>query len=283
MIKLTDNEGNNYEFELTRFPDQTSQAWKITPEPKRMTVINVNWLFESEAELFHVCQLGTLLYKHFYCFPTLVVPYLPYARQDKKVANDLTFARDVFLNLVTTAGFTKIRSYDAHSGSVYVQSQEPVELLETALKDGYTTICFPDKGAKERYTKLVPAGIKVIYGDKRRNQQTGTIEGINIEVPEDFGNESVLVFDDLADGGGTFIGVAKELQNKGITNLGLAVSHGLFSKGLDILFDSGYNHIYTTNSLLKNSEIGTKFLSYSHGRELSDRHDLGYLTVIKVV
>ena len=37
-------------------------------------------------------------------------------------------------------------------------------------------------------------------------------------------------------------------------NFDLTVSHGIFSKGKDILYDAGYNNIYTTNSLLSNTE-----------------------------
>lgn len=273
MIKLTDNEGNNYEFELTRFPDGTTQAWKITPEPTRMKVLEITWMFESEAEVVTICQLGTLLYKHFYCFPTLVMPYLVGGRQDKQVSNTSTFARDVLINLFVNSGFTKIKTYDAHSGSVYIQSQDPVELINVALP-GHDLVCFPDKGAKERYSKLLPKDIPVIYGNKRRNQQTGAIEGLELELNgHDLRGTNILVFDDICDFGGTFIKLAKEFENLGQNSLSLAVSHGLFSGGLDIIYKSGYNHIYTTNSLLRNKE----------GKYFFSDHNDAKLTVIKVV
>jgi ribose-phosphate pyrophosphokinase len=56
------------------------------------------------------------------------------------------------------------------------------------------------------------------------------------------------VIDDLCDGGGTFIGIAQELRKAGITQpLYLYVSHGIFSKGLEVLFQH-FDQIFTTNS-----------------------------------
>lgn len=279
MITIKDGNGNNYEFETTKFPDGTSQVWKLTPEPPRMSVMNVTWFFENEGEVFQLCQLATLLYKHFHCFPTLIAPFMPYGRQDKPVRNDTTFARDVLLQVLTNSEFTKIKTYDAHSGSVYIESKEPTELIERALQDGYNVVCFPDKGAKERYSKLIPAGIEVIYGNKRRNQQTGAIEGLEIELNGvDITGKKVLVQDDICDGGRTFIELAETIKNLGQLpkSLGLAVSHGIFSKGLDILYKAGYNSIYTTNSLLEND---VDYVLFSD----SEFKTIGSLTVIDIL
>lgn len=61
-------------------------------------------------------------------------------------------------------------------------------------------------------------------------------------------NEPILIVDDLCDGGATFIAEAEYLKelypNREIN---LFVAHGLFTKGLSIMFDY-FNKIYTTNS-----------------------------------
>lgn len=260
MILLQDSNGNKYDFQITKFPDGSSQVWKINPEPAKMTLMEVTWFFENEAELFHICQLGDLLYKHFFVFPTLVCPFLPYSRQDKKISNSSTFARDTFIHLVVQSGYTRIRTYDAHSNSFYIDSKEPTELIDAALP-GHDVVCFPDKGAKERYSKLFK-GTPVIYSDKRRNQLTGVIEGVDLELNGvDISGKNVLVFDDICDGGKTFLEIAEKLNIYSPANLSLAVSHGLFSKGLDKMIEVGYSNFYTTNSLLRNSYTG-KATSY---------------------
>ena len=44
-----------------------------------------------------------------------------------------------------------------------------------------------------------------------------------------------LIVDDICDGGGTFIPLAKKLKNAGAKTVTLYVTHGIFSKGLDPL------------------------------------------------
>jgi len=53
--------------------------------------------------------------------------------------------------------------------------------------------------------------------------------------------------DDICDGGGTFIGLAKALKQKNAGNLYLAVSHGIFSKGFNEL-NKHFTKIFTTDS-----------------------------------
>lgn len=255
MIKL--NDGNaDYTFELTRFSDNTSQCWKINPEPEIHQDMTVTWMFENEAEIFHVCQLGYLLQHKYKIFATLKTPYLPMARQDKPIQNDTTFARHVFIDMIMAAGYTRIVAYDAHSTHPYIESKPPVELLKAALP-GHDVVCFPDRGALTRYAELVAKtspGMKYIVANKVRNQQTGVIEGMTLETNgHDLSGAKVLVVDDLIDAGGTFIGAAKEIQKRNAKEINLAISHGIFSKGYQPLLEAGYNDIYTTNSLLKNN------------------------------
>ena len=58
-----------------------------------------------------------------------------------------------------------------------------------------------------------------------------------------------VVVDDICDAGGTFLGIAKMLNNYNPTaTLELVISHGIFSKGIDELLKH-YSTIYTTNSV----------------------------------
>lgn len=258
MIKLNDDKGNSYSFEITKFPDGTSQVWKVNPEPARFINLTVTWMFENEAELFHVCQLGYLLNKQWQSNLTLNVPYLPFGRQDKDIQNDLTFARKVFIAQIYGAGFNNIKTYDGHSKSNFIENQEPKEFLEAVAKD-YDVICFSDKGALERYKNLVPEHMKIVTGEKKRNQQTGVIEGMELDLHgQKIYSEKMLVFDDICDGGGTFIGIAEKLKEHNPLKLGLAVSHGIFSKGTEVLFNAGFTDIATTNSRFNDNTPGIR-------------------------
>lgn len=266
MIKLTDGHGKHYSFQLTRFPDGTSQVNNITPEPERLQDMEVLWMFENEAELITVCQLGHLL-GTYAIFPTLNMPFLVYGRQDKLISNNTTFAKIVMERLVMESGYTRILTYDAHSdNSDFIQSREPVELIGAAIAH-QDVVCFPDAGAVKRYMHLIGNHIPAIYCEKVRNQITGEIEGLQLMSDDDITGKNVLVLDDLCDGGKTFIEVAKILNAQGAGELTLAISHGIFSKGINIIFDAGYKTVYTTNSLIDNQRIG----NINH---LADKYDI---------
>jgi ribose-phosphate pyrophosphokinase len=57
-----------------------------------------------------------------------------------------------------------------------------------------------------------------------------------------------MICDDIADGGKTFIELAKSL-NGIVKDINLYVSHGIFSKGLKVLHDAGISKIFTKEGL----------------------------------
>lgn len=256
MIKLLINKKET-PFEVTKFPDGTSQVWKIqgsSPTEKDTTVIQ--WLFENEAELFQVCQLSTLLYKKCNVNPILDCPYLPYGRQDKNISNSTSFAQKVFMKLVRISGILHVQTYDAHSLQENIVSRGPHEFHLSVFD--HDVICFPDKGALYRYgTANGFHGAPYIYCNKVRDQLTGEITGLEIDGnirTQSIEDLKILIVDDICDGGMTFIKVTEELNKFKPKQVDLAVSHGLFTKGKQCLHDAGITNIYTTNSLLRNPE-----------------------------
>lgn len=65
----------------------------------------------------------------------------------------------------------------------------------------------------------------------------------------DMTNKKLLVIDDICDGGGTFVLLANELKKHNPTRFSLFVTHGIFSKGVEVLYDAGYSSVITTDSL----------------------------------
>lgn len=254
MIKLLVND-QEVKFETTTFPDGTSQVWKLenfdfdeyADEPV------ILWLFENESELFQVLQLNTLVNKLLNVDCILRVPYLPYGRQDKEVQNNLTFALQTFKDVLYHAGICRIETFDAHSKTDMVYSTPALE-FHKAITD-HDIICFPDAGANERYKYNfnIDTHTQICF-EKVRNQQTGEITGLKLLGSSDIKGRSVLIVDDICDGGMTFIKVAEALKQYEPSKIDLAVSHGLFTKGRQVLHDAGISTIYTTNSLLRNPE-----------------------------
>lgn len=245
---------NGQEIRPTVFPDRTSQVWQLgdllTPN------ITVTWHFEQEAELFHLAQLKRLIDKTVHSGPdrriaTLKIPYLPYARQDKDVSDESTFALEVFADYLNQQHWDQITTFDVHSD---VASNKIKNLLNIApdlyFASQFDYVVFPDKGAEARYGSRIHR--PKLVGLKQRDQKTGHISSYALSGSTEetilTKADTILVIDDLCDGGATFNILAKSLKEWGAGNkITLYVSHGLFSKGVIELFQN-YEKIITTNT-----------------------------------
>jgi ribose-phosphate pyrophosphokinase len=245
MLKL-----NGVEICPTIFSDNTSQIWKIH-ESLFETASEIEWIFGGDQEVFHLFQLAILCRSKGVKSLNLLTKYLPYARQDKPISNESTFALHVFSKIINQINFDSIFCYDPHSdiAKKLINNLFCIDVGSHVYRffteNNYDVVLYPDLGAKTRYSELY--GLPYIYADKKRDQLTGNIEGL--DVIGDCDGKTVLIVDDICDGGGTFIIAAKELYDKGAIDVGLFVSHGIFSKGKEVLYNAGINKVFSLNNL----------------------------------
>lgn len=236
---------NSEKIEPTKFSDQTSQVWNVKGinQPTAFVV----WKFELESEFMVLAQLKTLLDSRD-IRATLHMPYLPYARQDKPVSNDTTFALSTFAKLLNSLNFNGVFAIDPHSEIPKELIKnftpiQPINYIHIAAQHTNSDIyCYPDTGALKKYSKYVDSK-KFVYGEKVRNQQTGKIE--SMKLIGDVKDKSVLIIDDIIDGGGTFCWMAQLLYENGASEVNLYGTHGIFSKGIKPLRDAGIKRIFT--------------------------------------
>jgi ribose-phosphate pyrophosphokinase len=241
---------NGLPVNTTLFPDNTSQVWHVKQlEIPDTNWVNVKWDFSHEGEFIQLAQLKQLLdEKRFKA--TLRISYLPYGRQDKEVSNDATFALRTFNKYLNFMDWEEIIIMDPHSSLTkdyvrFVKDVYPIEeIKKTIALTKADMICYPDKGAVSKYSEIYAFGLGTpIYGEKVRDQSTGNITSYKlIGNPKD---RSVLIVDDICDGGATFKLLTKDLLAAGATEVNLFVSHGIFSRGLGTLFESGIKRIFT--------------------------------------
>lgn len=278
MIKLilTSSHSEFLEQDITptMFPDGTSQVWHledIDGLDASLVSYEILWRFENEAELIHVAQLKSLLDQvvqglKINVIKILNIPFLPYGRQDHNIENQSTFAQHTFSNIINGLHFDRVLSFDPHGKTDLLNffASTATKVIEGVFIAGnYDLYFFPDAGAYRRYCFSTSGKqiryTKCFYGNKKRDQSTGEIIGYEIvrdtkfcSVPE---GKKILIVDDICDGGKTFIEAAKLLLEKEkVSEIGLYVSHGIFSKGKHVLKEAGISHIYTTNSLAKNKD-----------------------------
>lgn len=262
LFQLADG-GKKYEhtFETTIFPDKTSQIWKINPAPKNGEEYLIEWKFQDESEIFHLLQLSDLLMTLTSLRPKLYVQTLPYARQDKHVSNESTFALSVFLRVINRS-FSKILTVDIHSSpppTAYfydIENLIPNDRIRDVLRESDSDlVCFPDKGAANRGYQYDEEwlGAPVVL-DKDRDQVTGEIRGLKFATKFNptLTGYKICILDDLTDGGGTFIAAAKLLKAQGASKVFLYTTHGIYSKGTQILFENGLDRIFNYTSEIKN-------------------------------
>lgn len=247
---------NGQPVSVTMFPDNTSQVWKLPEDlliPKTGVAL-IEWRFSSESEFMHLAQLKDLLDEYgteYGVISKLKIYYLPYGRQDKSISKNTTFALYTFADLLNTLDFHEVEIVDPHSHVAldWIRNSfatYPKDQIHTIMLATNTTIaCYPDKGAVTKYTKVYNdlVGDAYIYGEKIRDQLTGNITSYKI-IGEAYG-ENVLIIDDICDGGATFKLLAKDLLAAGANSVVLFVTHGIFSKGVRTLFESGIQRIFT--------------------------------------
>ncbi len=185
----------------------------------------------------------------------LVLPYFPAARQDRVMVKGEPLSVKVYADLINSVKFDNVIIFDPHSEvtPALLNNCEVLynhKFVKTAISDIGKDVCLvsPDGGALKKIYKVseYAGGVDVVECSKMRDVKTGALTGFRVN-SDDLQGRRCLIVDDICDGGGTFIGLAKELKKKNAGDLFLAVSHGIFSRGFDELLQN-YKNIFTTNS-----------------------------------
>ena len=184
----------------------------------------------------------------------LVVPYFPAARQDRVMVAGESLSVKVYADLINAQNYRSVTILDAHSEVTpallsRVKNISNHQFVTTCLqnKKDYVLIS-PDGGALKKVYKLAQFlnGVPVVECSKLRDVKTGKLSGFKVYT-DDLEGKTCVIVDDICDGGGTFLGLAKELKEKNCGELILIVTHGIFSKGLDKLTEV-FDKVFSTDS-----------------------------------
>ncbi|WP_420571019.1 ribose-phosphate diphosphokinase [Kordia sp.] len=185
----------------------------------------------------------------------LFIPYVPAARQDRVMVSGEPLSIKVYADIINSQNYEKVTVFDPHSEVTpallnnveVIDNHEYVKQCIATIK-GEIVLISPDGGALKKIYKLSAylGGIEVIECSKKRDVKTGALSGFTVYA-DDLKGKTGVVIDDICDGGGTFLGLGKALQEKNVGDVHLIVSHGIFNKGFEAL-ESIYKTIFTTNS-----------------------------------
>lgn len=185
----------------------------------------------------------------------VVLPYFPAARQDRLMVSGEPLSVKVYADIINAQNFESVTVFDPHSEVTpallnncrIIDNHKFIEHVTQQLSDNLLLIS-PDGGALKKIYKVAAylQNYEVVECSKSRNVRTGQLTGFKVYA-DDLQGKDCLIVDDICDGGGTFLGLAKELKAKNAGNLYLAISHGIFSKGFDEL-QKHFTKIFTTDS-----------------------------------
>ena len=189
---------------------------------------------------------------------SLLMPYLPGARQDRVMVPGEPLTVRVYTDFLNSLSLKQVMIYDPHSSVGpalldHVQVIDNIGFAKTVLSQlpSNTRLISPDAGAQKKVHAVAEAlGGKypVIDCGKHRDVRTGALTGFAVYIyDKQLRGEPCLILDDICDGGGTFLGLAQALKEAGAGDLYLAVSHGIFSRGTEVL-TKVFQQIYCTDS-----------------------------------
>jgi ribose-phosphate pyrophosphokinase len=230
---------------------------KIFPNNKANIVLDVDNCNVDLVRLMLVKDaLDNLGVEHI----TLTMSYIPNARADRRFSKNQSQSLKVFCNVINSLNFKEVHVSDPHSdvstallNNVKVNDQVNCFMQKKPQIDKISNdyvFCSPDLGAtKKTFDLSMKTGIDLIQAVKIRDIKTGNIIKCDAQC-ENLKGKDVVIVDDIADGGASFIYLAEKLKAKGAGKIILFVTHGIFSKGLAPLVGK-VDYIFTYNLMEK--------------------------------
>jgi ribose-phosphate pyrophosphokinase len=197
---------------------------------------------------------------------TVVAPFYPYARQDKKHRGREPISARLIADLFKTAGAHRLMSIDLHTAQIQGFFDGPVDhlfampLLVDYIRDKYRgvdfTVVSPDTGRvrmAEQWSDRL-GGAPIAFVHKTRDPLIPN-QVVAKRVVGDVDGRSCLLIDDMIATGSTIVKAADMLFDAGAFEVVVAATHGeLTPPATDRLKNSRIGEVIITNSLPIRSE-----------------------------
>ena len=192
---------------------------------------------------------------------TVVAPFYPYGRQDKKHRGREPISARLIADLFKTAGADRIMAIDLHTAQIQGFFDGPVDhlfalpLLSDHIRSRYElenlVVVSPDTGrvrVAEQWADEL-GGREIAFVHKTRDIDAANEVVANRVVGEVEGKVCLLI-DDMIDTGGSICKATNLLFASGATDVVIAATHGIFSgSATDLLKNSKATEVVVTNTL----------------------------------
>ena len=251
---LVTNEGRVLDYEYFKFPAGEPHIRFKGIEVIDVHSIKINLSIYSPEDLIKLALACDALKRNGAILTELTIGYLASSRQDRVANKGEALSIKVYADVINSLGFKKVNIIDPHSdvsaalidnSNVVTNHHFVFSKLNQWVGEDYWLVA-PDNGASKKIQSLSKflKHDKVAQGSKVRNTLTGKIKSFDVDVI-DFERKDCVIVDDICDGGGTFLGLAKVLKERNAGALFLFITHGIFSKGKEELLE----HYHVVESL----------------------------------
>lgn len=233
-------------YKVIRFPD--GEVHLQLDEINRKETVKVVLRIRNAEDLFLLMQLSDILHRQEVVVDELHIPYLMSMRCDRVFSFDRPFSLRIVSEAIKEIGARQVFLYEPHSAKSCIMTYAIAKEITREFAFRYantSTICYPDKGAQDRYDLFRNDG--ELLCEKVRDAATGQLMSFRVTNPDDFGGGEITVVDDLCDGGGTFIGLAPKLRELNPTKMRLVVTHAVQLNGIKRVAEV-YDEVVITNT-----------------------------------
>jgi ribose-phosphate pyrophosphokinase len=190
---------------------------------------------------------------------TAVVPYMGYARQDRRVRGTrMSIAAKLVANMLSSAGVTRLLTIDLHAEQISGFFDIPVDnvyaspvLLGDAWRQAYKNmiVVSPDVGgvarARALAKRLDDADLAII--DKRRPRPN---ESKVMNIIGDVEGKTCVLIDDMVDTAGTLCQAAQALKDEGAVKVVAYITHPVLSgNAVDKISKSALDELIVTDTI----------------------------------
>ncbi|MBF4571083.1 ribose-phosphate diphosphokinase [Herbiconiux sp. VKM Ac-1786] len=191
---------------------------------------------------------------------TVVAPFYPYARQDKKGRGREPISARLVADLFKAAGADRIMSVDLHAAQIQGFFDGPVdhlfampvlmEHMRKVLDPSTLTVVSPDMGrvrVADIWSDKLGVPLAIIH--KRRDPRVPNQVSVH-EIVGDVAGRVCLLVDDLIDTGRTIVAAAEALKANGATGVVVAATHAVFSDPASTILQSEFiDQVVVTDTL----------------------------------
>lgn len=190
-----------------------------------------------------------------------IVPYLPYARQDKIWTPGEALSAEIICQMVASAGYASLATFDCHFlkkpgtftyGGLQIRNFSLSESLVAYFRAKTPDALFisPDQGAAYLVNEIGGKSMVKTRGEYRNLKKQAHRPVASLNADFDVKGKDVVILDDMIAGGGTMIKAVRAVLAMGASSVCCGCTHGLFlGDAYTKLQEAGAEEIVASNTI----------------------------------